>query len=207
MLLNSVLAIPRTHSIFLWFKRKQMFIPKEEVALAPEEIAGSAAILPKTGLLVSPAFLQLWPCAIVSSGPSIYTYWDQTEKPCHLWIGGNIEPRDLIYGNYAVIKALERNLATYAKIKNQRNFFVGYLYSLRDTNQNAFGMLYFLKTNNIKPLKSKYIDVRPMTIAEIKKVYRKLDPWSKRLFDYIYEHPSVRKKMNLYQRKISIKTD
>ena len=184
-----------------------MFIPKEEVALAPEEIAGSAAILPKTGLLVSPAFLQLWPCAIVSSGPFIYTYWDQTEKPCHLWIGGNIEPRDLIYGNQAVIKALERNFATYVKIKNQRNFFVGYLYSLRDTNQNAFGMLYFLKTDNIKPLESKYIDVRPMTIAEIKKVYRKLDPWSKRLFDYIYEHPSVRKKMDLYQRKISIKTD
>ena len=87
------------------------------------------------------------------------------------------------------------------------DFFVGYLYSLKDTNQNAFGMLYFFKTDSVKALKSKYIDIKPMTIADLKKVYRKLDPWSKRLFDYIYENPSVRCKMDLYQIKKSIKTD
>lgn len=207
MLLNSVLAIPRTHNIFAWFKQKQIFIPEKEVALTPEEIVGSAAILPKTGLLVNPIFLQLWPCAIISNGPFVYTYWDETEKPCHIWLGGNIEPKDLIYGNNAVKKALERNLSTYIKIKDVEDFFVGYLYSLKDTNQNAFGMLYFFKTDSVKALKSKYINIKPMTIADLKKVYRKLDPWSKRLFDYIYENPSVRSKMDLYQIKKSIKTD
>ena len=41
-----------------------------------------------------------------------------------------------------------------------------------------------------------------MSIADLKKVYRKLEPWSKRIFDYIYEHPPIRKRLKLYQKNV-----
>lgn len=209
--MKRILTIPITHDILSWFNKKQMFVLQQDTPYTPEEIAGSASTRVKEGMLVNPAFLQLWPCAIISRGDKIYTYWDKSEKPCHLWIGNNMYIEDMKYGNDAVIGSLYRILEEYARTPYKKICpqFIGYLCTKHDTKQNAFGMLYFVKIPYFSIATNKYVETKWMTIADLKKVYRKLDSWSKRIFDYIYEHPNVRKKMNLYQnvRKKSKKTD
>ena len=212
MLVKKVLVIPITHFILNEFKHKQMFLPAIDTRWLPDELIGSADLRPKEGLLVSQAYFQLWPCSIISHNAKICTYWDKDNAICHLWIGNNMLPEDLRYGNNALSAALQRILNYFFRslVVKEKPFFLGYICSKHDTKQNAFGLLHHVKTKAAaKLLNNDYIHERWLTIAELKQYYRKLDPWSKRIFDYIYENPNIREKLGLYQRirKSSIKTD
>ena len=197
-----VLAIPRTHNIFNWFKKKQIFLYHQDTLCLPEEVAGSAEIRQKEGLLVDSCRFQLWPCSIISKSSKLYTFWTEEERPCHLWIGGNMLPEDLCYGNEAVMYSLMHTLYTMFEMSHKEEpSFLGYLCSRHDTKQNAFGMLYHIKVSTAKMIENQYVAAKWMTVSDIKKIYRKLDPWSKRIFDYIYEHPTLRQQLGLYQKK------
>jgi len=201
MSLNLVLTIPRTHEIFTWFRHKQIFLPETETAMLPEELVGSSTARPKEGLLVSPAFFQVWPSAILVRGAKFYTYWNQDDT-CHLWIGNNMYPSDLAYGNESVRHALHRNMRDMMHpFSYKQEYLLGYACSQNDTEQNMFGILYVLCVSRATLIKNQYIHTRWLSITDLKKVYRKLDPWSKRIFDYIYEHPSLRKQFDLYEKE------
>ena len=200
----NVLVIPMTHEILDWFQHKRMLLPEADTAYTPEELAGSATIRQKEGLLVSPAYFQIWISAMLIKAASVYTFWNKDKTICRLWIGDNFYREQLRYGNRSLEHALREMLDKYMKTTEdpERPFFFGYLCSQHDEDQNAFCVLYAVPVRAAALKKNAYITARWMTVAELKKVYRKLDPWSKRIFDYIYEHPPVRKKLKLYQKDV-----
>ena len=208
MSLTPVLAIPRNHPVLQWFRHRKILVLEQEIPYSPEELIGSAMIRPKEGLLTDSAFFQLWLSAVIIRKGMICTFWDTTDKPCHLWIGNNILQKWLHSQDALMTGLLYQAITRYMDIVFTNPLFTGYLCHQQDLSQNAFGILYLVRAESVK-FNNDAVTVKWLRIADIKKKYRKLDPWSKKIFDYIYENPSLREKLGLYQKKRSIskKTD
>lgn len=200
MSMTQVLAIPRNHPIFQWFRYKRILIPETEIPYTPEELIGSATIRPKQGLLTDSAFFQLWLSVVLIKSGFICTFWDNTKKPCHLWIGGNILQNWLQYKRSLMKKSLQETLDRYMDIAFSNPIFLGFICKQQDLSQNAFGILYCLHVDHVQ-FRNEAVTVKWLRISEIKKKYRKLDHWSKRIFDYIYETTEIRERFGLYQKK------
>lgn len=203
--IKKILAINIFHEILSCFRKSIKFFPEYAIAYTPEFLAMSATIIPEIHAIDNKAYYQLYPSAIVidSKTARIFVFKRRTEhNPYRLWIGGTIQYEDFCSPDYKVSTSMDIILRGYMKIvpKYFTCNFLGFLYTKRDKSHNRFGIIYSVNVASAKLKENQWATGTWMTIADIKKIYKQIDPWSKVLFDYIYEHPNIRQKLKLYQK-------